>query len=481
MKKILLSFTIVFLFFQLLSFPLKVSACNICTNPTFVSFHYTSDAQPIEFTHRSFGLNVTSCSAPIYDIYFKVGDLDYVVFLSSEKFTYNWKTSYGSKPECGEGGGSNPTYKPLTGYYYLVCLDLPGTMYPFNFTGWETYDTSRIPSNTIADLPDTSDTTIRSIDTSGMTPLFLSDGSINNPEPFDPFSAEYDDDVPVPQVITKFNVVAGVTTPIISFTNGSTDYNVVIYGRWNSINDITLRQEKLRWVYDYSSLIHGDLECWVSDEDNRTSRENFDFFSDPHFTDTYQAFLLKYPLAERNITNDPSLFEKLTGYNEALHNFTELYMNLPNNAYSKPDFFFRYYYRDEEQNIHYSRWAHLTFPLIPPGENGFKTTTDQLWKGNLDYQIANKPLTSEEVLDVDTYFDTDQTKYNIMNNQQSYDLDQIDWTMSLSNLQSITSVFGQMPAFVATVFSCYPAWMVQLIGATITILCALAIYHGIRG
>lgn len=308
-------------------------------------------------------------------------------------------------------------------------------------------------------------------------------GNLNTPPvpEFDPFSAEYDDDVPVPQVITKFNVVAGVTTPIISFTNGSTDYNVVIYGRWNSINDITLRQEKLRWVYDYSSLIHGDLECWVSDEDNRTSRENFDFFSDPHFTDTYQAFLLKYPLVERNITNDPTLFEKLTGYNEAFHNFTELYMNLPNNAYSKPDFFFRYYYRDEEQNIHYSRWAHLTFPLIPPGENGFKTTTDQLWKGNLDYQIANKPLTSEEVLDVDTYFDSDQTKYNIMNNQQSYDLDEIDWTMSLSNLQSITSVFGQMPAFVATVFSCYPAWMVQLIGATITILCALAIYHGIRG
>ena len=308
-------------------------------------------------------------------------------------------------------------------------------------------------------------------------------GNLNVPPApeFDPFSSDYDDDVPVPQVITKFNVIAGVTTPVISFTNGSTDYNVVIYGRWNSINDVTLRQEKLRWVYDYSSLIHGDLECWVSDEDNRTSRENFDFFSDPHFTDTYQAFLLKYPLAERNITNDPTLFEKLTGYNEALHNFTELYMNLPNNAYSKPDFFFRYYYRDDAQNIHYSRWAHLTFPLIPPGENGFKTTTDQLWKGNLDYQVANKPLTSEEVLDVDTYFDSDQTKYNIMNNQQSYDLDEIDWTMSLSNLQSITSVFGQMPAFVATVFSCYPAWMVQLIGATITILCALAIYHGIRG
>lgn len=308
-------------------------------------------------------------------------------------------------------------------------------------------------------------------------------GNLNTPPApeFDPFSADYDDDVPVPQVITKFNVVAGVTTPIICFTNGSTDYNVVVYGRWNSINDITLRQEKLRWVYDYSSLVHGDLECWVSDDDNRTSRENFDFFSDSHFTDTYLAFLLKYPLAERNITNDPTLFEKLTGYNEALHNFTDLYMNLPNNAYSKPDFFFRYYYRDDEQNIHYSRWAHLTFPLIPPGENGFKTTTDQLWKGNLDYQVANKPLTSEEVLDVDTYFDSDQTKYNIMNNQQSYDLDEIDWTMSLSNLQSITSVFGQMPAFVATVFSCYPAWMVQLIGATITILCALAIYHGIRG
>ena len=95
--------------------------------------------------------------------------------------------------------------------------------------------------------------------------------------------------------------------------------------------------------------------------------------------------------------------------------------------------------------------------------------------------LSRVPADTDIILDVDTYFDSDQTKYNIMNNQQSYDLDEIDWTMSLSNLQSITSVFGQMPAFVATVFSCYPAWMVQLIGATITILCALAIYHGIRG
>lgn len=453
MKKILLSF---FLAFFLFFYPSHVYASNY----TFFVEYTDGDSRQV------LSITVNSFSSPVYVGYNVSNNTARLIIFSDSVVNFNFsRVTYDSSGSLvrNESWNNRTTVNGdnITGG--LTCTSILSTNVPL----FDNY----IPPYFDAESP--------------ILPAINNDGSVTDFYPkvpeFDPFSAEYDDNVPVPQVITKFNVVAGVTTPIISFTNGSTDYNVVIYGRWNSINDITLRQEKLRWVYDYSSLIHGDLECWVSDEDNRTSRENFDFFSDPHFTDTYQSFLLKYPLADRNIMNDPTLFEKLTGYNEALHNFTELYMNLPNNAYSKPDFFFRYYYRDEEQNIHYSRWAHLTFPLIPPGENGFKTTTDQLWKGNLDYQISNKPLTSEEVLDVDTYFDSDQTKYNIMNNQQSYDLDEIDWTMSLSNLQSITSVFGQMPAFVATVFSCYPAWMVQLIGATITILCALAIYHGIRG
>lgn len=468
----------VFVLFLLILVPFRVFACPQCEDPSSLSYHYRTVCNGSPYLNYSASLMLDTVSAPIYDIHVVCNGTDYLLFLSSGPFSGRTGATWGNGDDA-TGSGFSSLFSNVR--YRLIQLKSgPGATYDYYFDGWYSYPGSFLPYNYL-ELDSVSESSILAIDTTDLVPRVLGDGSFYEPPVFDPFSAEYDDDVPVPQVITKFNVVAGVTTPIISFTNGSTDYNLVIYGRWNSINDVTLRQEKLRWVYDYSSLIHGDLECWVSDEDNRSSRENFDFFSDPHFTDTYQAFLLKYPLADRNITNDPTLFEKLTGYNEALHNFTELYMNLPNNAYSKPDFFFRYYYRDEEQNIHYSRWAHLTFPLIPPGENGFKTTTDQLWKGNLDYQIANKPLTSEEVLDVDTYFDTDQTKYNILNNQQSYDLDQIDWTMSLDNLQSLTSVFGQMPAFVATVFSCYPSWMVQMIGATITILCALAIYHGIRG
>lgn len=470
MKKILFSLPCFIFLFSVLLFPSK--ACYGCNNYSHALTYHACNAS----MHSAvfFRYDPSTLSSPIYSAYTIYNG--YVYFILRSETPFSGCSGYG----FGSTIASSDSVAIGSDEYKSVWVKRLEWLIASDFS-METYKNSQPLPKFIEGVNINSEAAIASLDLSLFTLAVNADGSIFQPPTFDPFSAEYDDDVPVPQVITKFNVVAGVTTPIISFTNGSTDYNVVVYGRWNSINDVTLRQEKLRWVYDYSSLIHGDLECWVSDEDNRTSRENFDFFSDPHFTDTYQAFLLKYPLSERNITNDPTLFEKLTGYNEALHNFTELYMNLPNNAYSKPDFFFRYYYRDEAQNIHYSRWAHLTFPLIPPGENGFKTTTDQLWKGNLDYQVANKPLTSEEVLDVDTYFDTDQTKYNIMNNQQSYDLDEIDWTMSLSNLQSITSVFGQMPAFVATVFSCYPAWMVQLVGATITILCALAIYHGIRG
>lgn len=471
MKKLFISLTC--FMFLILGINQSVLACHGCQNyNSVISYHYIDNDY-----HRSIYLKYdpATVSDPIYAAYTKCNNEYYLIFCSDSAFTAHFGGNYGIDIACDSGGfeGRDENKKVFVSKIDYFAGNNSIIM---EFNG-----VSKDLPNYIADVNISNTESILSLDKQLFTLVVKSDGSIFEPPSFDPLSAEYDDNIPVPQIMTKYNVAAGVSAPVITFTNGSKDYNVVIYGRWNSINDITLRQKKLRWVYDYTSLIHGDLECWVTDEDNRSSFENFDFFSDAHFYDTYTTFLNKYPLTERHIINDPTIFEKLTGYNSALYDFTDLYMKMPNNAYSKPDFFFRYYYRDNEQNIHYSRWAHMTFPLIPSGENGFTTPTDQLWKGNLDYQISNKPLTSEQVLDVNTYFDSDQTKYNIVNNQQSYELDEIDWTMSLNNLQSITSVFGEIPVFVSTVFNCFPSWMVQLIGATITILCALAIYHGIRG
>lgn len=459
-----------------ISLPYNAQACALCEVENELVYHWYCSALSGYGKHfaNAFLYKPETVTAPVYEIYATVGNKPYIILLSENEFQAITENKNGNTIDCSWAGGSGAYKTSRFFIHYLGVGNQP-------MESWEYTAQSRgKPVNEVT-LNSINASDILAIDTSSMIPLINSDGSLIQPEEFDPFSTEYDEDVPVPQIITKYNVIAGITTPIISFTNGSSDYNISVYARWNSINDITLRRELLHWVYDYAAIIQGDLQCWVSDEDNHKSNQNFDFFNDSDFWSTYTAFLNKFPLADRYITNDPTLFEKLTGYKAALFDFTDNYMNLPNNAYSKPEFFIRYYYKDDNQQIHYGRWAHITFPLIPSGQNGFTTTIDQLWKGNLDYQVSNKPLTTEEVLDSNTYFDQDQTKYNIINNQQSLDYDEINWNMSIENLQSMTSIFGQMPAFVATVFSCYPSWMVQLIGATITILCALAIYHGIRG
>lgn len=74
-------------------------------------------------------------------------------------------------------------------------------------------------------------------------------------------------------------------------------------------------------------------------------------------------------------------------------------------------------------------------------------------------------------------YDPINEQYDVVLNDGS----DINWNLSVDNFENAFSFFGEMPNLVATVFSCYPAWMVQLIGSTITFLCALAIYHGIRG
>ena len=288
-----------------------VSACHGCQNYNpVIAYHYYN---PEFHCSLYFKYDPATVTAPIYSAYTISNNSYYLIFCSEAAFTAHFGANTGGDISCnGSGYEENDSNQNV----FISKFDHinANNPIPMEYNG-----VSKELPNFIPDVNVYDTNSVLALDKSLFTLAVKADGNIFEPPSFDPFSAEYDDNVPVPQIMTKYNVAAGVSAPIISFTNGSTDYNVVIYGRWNSINDVTLRQEKLRWVYDYSSLIHGDLECWVSDEDNRSSRENFDFFSDAHFYDTYTTFLTKYPLTDRHIINDPTIFEKLTGYNSALY------------------------------------------------------------------------------------------------------------------------------------------------------------------
>lgn len=443
---------------------LDVMACNLCTDDNYVSYHYTSDARPVEFRHRSFGLNVISCSAPIYDIYFKVGDLDYVVFLSSDTFTYNWATSYGVNPECGEGGGSNS--KPLIGYFYLVCLDQPGTMFPFNFTGWETYSTSRIPKNTISDLPDTSDGTIRSIDTSGMIPLILADGTVNDPQPFDPYNNDYSDDIPAPEVYRDGDK--------IMFSNSSPDMLLLANIRWYSVDDITLFKESLSWKYRPDSIIHSDLEWLLTVEDLYTSVNGINLYDLGE--QSFQTFLSTYPVENRTYFGGTNAIGNyLFGYNDALSSL-KMILGQIDSSFNAPELFFRYYVPLADGTYKCGKWTKYSRSLPSGASDG---AIDGRW--NVEYQVSDAPLTSDDVIGSKPYDTSGMTTYTSKDNTVVVDFDSPNYTLSIDNLNQITSLFGQFPSFVSTVFSFLPSWILSLIGCTITLLVGLAVYHALRG
>lgn len=143
-------------------------------------------------------------------------------------------------------------------------------------------------------------------------------------------------------------------------------------------------------------------------------------------------------------------------------------------------YYVRFVENDAEGNKHYSQW--MTYTLKPSQE--VFVEGEMLSKGNIEVGTVTNTNTitgSPIVADKEYYRYNPETGEYEYYDPKTYNLQNVDWTLSLDNLQSITSVFGQFPIFVANIFSAFPSWMVQLLGATITLLCALAIYHGIRG
>lgn len=137
-------------------------------------------------------------------------------------------------------------------------------------------------------------------------------------------------------------------------------------------------------------------------------------------------------------------------------------------------FFVRY--RDDNG---YGQW--MVYTVCDTDSDGFYAETGDTGKPSF---ITTGAVSGSTASGVPIVTDPVTQHYDPINEQYDVILDDgsdIDWNLSVENFQSAFSFFGEMPNLVSTVFSCYPSWMVSIIGATITFLCALAIYHGIRG
>ena len=457
MKKIfLLLFTISFFVF----FSINVSACPNCYHVGSLTYHYTVDPSFNGAHHsRSIYVDFSTVSAPVYEIFAKVNGASYVILFSENEFTFQTALSQSNDITTSLSGN---TQGPFTKKVCILNLDVSGYC---SFQSWEYTDVSRVPSYTF-DLPDITDTTILSIDTSGMSPAINADGSLNVPVPFDPYNNEYSDDIPVPEVYRDGDK--------IMFSNSSPDLLILANIRWYSVDDITLFKEALSWKYRPDSIIHSDLDWLLTVDDLYSSVNGIDLYD--LGKQSFQTFLSTYPVDSRTfLGGSNAIGNYLFGYDDALSTL-KMILGQIDSSFNAPELFFRYYVPLADGTYKCGKWTKYSRSLPSGASDG---AIDGKW--NVQYQVSDTPLTSDDVIGSKPYDNTGMTTYTSKDNTVVVDFDSPDYTLSIDNLNQITSLFGQFPSFVTTVFSFLPSWILSLIGCTITLLVGLAVYHALRG
>ncbi len=455
MKKICTAF-VFSMFFLLCSF--SASACYGClTYSPVLAYHYNAPS-----THCSVYLKYEpeTVSAPIYSAYTIFNNCYYIIFCSDSAFTAHFGNSIGNDVNCtgsrGEFGveSKNVFVKQLE----WITADTPISV---EFT-----DVSLKFPNFISDVNVNRVDDILSLDKSLFTLAVNSDGTVFTPEPFDPYNNDYSDDIPAPEVYRDGDK--------IMFSNSSSDMFLLANVRWYSVDDITLFKESLSWKYRPDSIIHSDLEWLLSVDDLYPSVNGVNLYE--LGAQSFQEFLSAYPVEGRTyLGGTNSLGNYLFGYNDALSTLKMLLGQI-DSSFNGPELFFRYYVPLDDGTYKCGKWTKYSRSLPSGASDG---AIDGKW--NVQYQVSDAPLTSDEVIGSKPYDSTGMTTYTSKDNSVVVDFDSPDYTISIDNLNQITSLFGQFPTFVSTVFCFLPSWILSLIGCTITLLVGLAVYHALRG
>ena len=460
MKKILV---LVILLFTFSAFDLTASACSYCEDQAALSFHWRSLAGGSPYLNYSTFLSLDSVSAPIYDIHVRCNGIDYLLFLSSDSFSGRSGTSWGKRDDAI--GSEHPSVFSNVRYLLHALKSGPGAMTEYYFDSWYSYPGSFVPKNFI-ELTSVSESSILAIDTTNMIPCVLADGSINVPVPFDPYNNDYSEDIPAPEIYRDGDK--------IMFSNSSPDMLLLANIRWYSVDDITLFKESLSWMYRPDSIIHSDLDWLLSVDDLYPSVNGIDLYT--LGDQSFQKFLSAHPVDDRvYLGGTNAIGNYLFGYNDALSTL-KMILGQIDSSFNAPELFFRYYVPLADGTYKCGKWTKY-FRSLPSGASD--GAIDGKW--NVQYQVSDAPLTSDEVLGSKPYDTTGMTTYTSKDNTIVVDFGSPDYTISIDNLNQITSLFGQFPTFVSTVFSFLPSWILSLIGCSITLLVGLAVYHALRG
>lgn len=460
MKKILVLFI---LFFTFSAFDLTVSACPQCEDPSSVSYHYRTVSNGQPYLNHSASLMPESVSAPIYDIHVVCNGVNYLLFLSSGPFSGRTGATWGQGDDATGSGSSSP-FSDVR--YRLITLKSgPGAMFDYSFDGWYSYPGSFEPKNYI-ELTSVSESSLLAIDTTNLIPCILADGSVNVPVPFDPYNNDYSDDIPAPEVYRDGDK--------IMFSNSSPDLLLLANIRWYSVDDITLFKESLSWKYRPDSIIHSDLDWLLTVDDHYSSVNGIDLYT--LGDQSFQEFLSAYPVDGRTyLGGTNALGNYLFGYNDALSSL-KMILGQIDSSFNAPELFFRYYVPLADGSYKCGKWTKYSRSLPSGASDG---AIDGRW--NVQYQVSDTPLTSDDVIGSKPNDTSGMTTYTSKDNTVVVDFDSPNYTLSIDNLNQITSLFGQFPSFVSTVFSFLPSWILSLIGCTITLLVGLAVYHALRG
>ena len=467
MKKILWLFIIIpFLLF----FSIDASACPSCEAENTFVYHYTTDDTGTG-GHHSAALQYLpeSVSAPVYEIYTEFNGYPYIIFLSDAPFSASLMGKNGSNTNCSWSGTGELGVFSDPARYFIMCLGHTWNNCPL--TGWEYTETSRgKPSNEVTLTALGKDGAgvdqILLIDTSGMTPAINADGSLYVPTPFNPYNNEYSDDIPAPEVYRDGDK--------IMFSNSSPDMLLLANIRWYSVDDIMLFKESLSWKYRPDSIIHSDLDWLLSVDDHYSSVNGIDLYD--LGVQSFQKFLSAYPIESRTyLGGTNALGNYLFGYNDALSSL-KMILGQIDSSFNAPELFFRYYVPLADGTYKCGKWTKYSRSLPSGASDG---AIDGKW--NVQYQVSDAPLTSDDVIGSKPNDTSGMTTYTSKDNTIVVDFDSPDYTISIDNLNQITSLFGQFPTFVSTVFCFLPSWILSLIGCTITLLVGLAVYHALRG
>lgn len=473
----------VFVLFLLILVPFRVFACPQCEDPSSLSYHYRTVCNGSPYLNYSASLMLDTVSAPIYDIHVVCNGTDYLLFLSSGPFSGKTGATWGKGDDATGSGGSSPFSNVR---YRLIQLKSgPGAMYDYHFDGWYSYPGSYFPNNYL-ELDSVSESSILAIDTSGMTPVISSDGSIYQPPSYDSVSYDFTQDLynpeyPLPELYDLSYDSFSIHNP-----NGYA-FDLVV-------QTVFYGTKMQKYTEGGNHYITDKLRKFAKHEYNFTLSDPLSITGLVNIKDIYSVDLLEtfkkdwidwsnlYPTLDtipgyswiNSIGYTARNYLNYRVYNEELVNERGLLVSLDLTNCCEVKYFVRF--RDDSG---YGQW--MVYTVSGTDSDGVAAEVGEAGKpayivtGAVSGSTASGvPIITDPVTQ---RFDPINEQYDVVLNDGS----EINWNYSVENFQSAFSFFGEMPNFVSAVFSCYPAWMVEIIGATITFLCALAIYHGIRG